>query len=143
MVFNFTPSTNGTFTPPTVQFQLLDAASPGEVSWTVLCNETTFAGLGTSGLFLNESEAANEAGAKALQGLANGTEVNAQQARPKKNCIRSYRLLMAAADQFSDLRFEKSRGWLALLDILWKSVFHQQIFASGQSEAHNVHPRIL
>jgi hypothetical protein len=79
MVFNITPSTNGTFTPPTVVFQLPDPTSQGTVSWSVVCNETTFPGLGTSGLFLEPSQAANAVGAKALQGLANGANVDAQQ----------------------------------------------------------------
>ena len=79
MVFNITPSTNGTFTPPTVLFQLSDPNTPGTVFWKVVCNETTFPGLATSGLFLEPSQAANAVGAKALQGLADGANVNAQQ----------------------------------------------------------------
>ncbi|KIJ27555.1 hypothetical protein M422DRAFT_271225 [Sphaerobolus stellatus SS14] len=79
MMFNITPSNNGTFTPPTVLFQLPDPSRIGTVGWSVVCNETTFAGLGPSGVFLSPSEAANQAGANALQGLANGANVNAQQ----------------------------------------------------------------
>ncbi|KAF8586613.1 hypothetical protein K439DRAFT_1386873 [Ramaria rubella] len=79
MAFNITPSTNGTFTPPTVIFHLLDPMKIGLLAWMVVCNETTFLGLGPSGLFLNDSQAANEAGAKALQELATGSKANAQQ----------------------------------------------------------------
>ena len=82
MIFNVTPSTNGTFTPPTVLFRLLDPKTLGTVSWKVICNETTFPGLGTSGLFLDPSQAANDVGAKALQGLADGSNGNAQQVYP-------------------------------------------------------------
>jgi len=79
MIFNITPSKNGTFTPPTVLFQLPDSSQTGTVSWSVVCNETGFDGLGTSKLFLTPSKAANPVGAKALQGLADGSNVNAQQ----------------------------------------------------------------
>ncbi|KAF8512552.1 hypothetical protein BU17DRAFT_54049 [Hysterangium stoloniferum] len=79
MIFNITPSNNGTFTPPTVIFQLPDPSKLGIVSWNVVCNETVFPGTGTSSLFLEDAQASNAAGAKALQGLANGSVVSAEQ----------------------------------------------------------------
>jgi hypothetical protein len=79
MVFNITPSNNGTFTPPTVLFQLPNPSKVGIISWSVVCNETTFAGMGPSGLFLEDTQAGNAAGAKALQGLANGSVVSAEE----------------------------------------------------------------
>ena len=82
MIFNVTPSTNGTFTSPTVLFRLLDPRTLGIVSRKVTCNKTTFPGLETWGLFLDPSQAANDIGAKALQGLTDGSNGNAQQVYP-------------------------------------------------------------
>ncbi|GJJ15110.1 hypothetical protein Clacol_009385 [Clathrus columnatus] len=78
MVFNVTPPTDA-ISAPTVLFQLPDSTKLGTVSWSVVCNETSFTGLGPSGFFLQDSQADNAAGAKALQGLADGSNVDAQQ----------------------------------------------------------------
>lgn len=78
MVFNITPPVDE-IAGPTVLFQLPDSTKMGTLRWSVVCNETSFVGLGPSGFFLQDSQADNAAGAKALQGLADGVNVDGQQ----------------------------------------------------------------
>lgn len=82
MVFNVTPPVDE-IAAPTVLFQLPDSTKIGTLKWSVVCNETTFAGLGPSGFFLQDSQADNAAGAKALKGLADGVNIDGQQAGSK------------------------------------------------------------
>ena len=78
---NVTPGDNGTFTPPTVNV-IVPEGSSGVVQMRVLTNESTIPGISTGDLFLpaglsNQTDGLN----RALKGLANGTDINAQQVR--------------------------------------------------------------
>jgi len=77
--FNITPGNNGTYTPPTVEIRLNNSAEPGIAAWKVVCNETSLVGLETGGLFLPNTTSNNTALQKALVGLNNGSDVNAQE----------------------------------------------------------------
>ncbi|KAJ3270178.1 hypothetical protein HK104_004971 [Borealophlyctis nickersoniae] len=86
MRFQVTPST--TNAPPNIQF-LLKGDGPGYAQWSVLCNETGFAGLPASDLFLPENAASSyptsgtgsdpAALKNALKGLNDGTNEIAKQ----------------------------------------------------------------
>lgn len=117
MIFNVTLPADET-AAPTVLFQLPDSTKVGTVGWSVVCNETSFAGLGPSGFFLPDSQADNTAGAKALEGLADGVNVDGQQVDYFSFPIDSW-LILYLSDQFPDIPNQEPCRRLAFPHLLW------------------------
>ncbi|QRV98036.1 dynein alpha chain, flagellar outer arm [Ceratobasidium sp. AG-Ba] len=60
--FEVTPSTNGTFTPPTIRVIIpTDSSSLGRVSWSAQVNETNIPSLSVNQVFASDADAANNA----------------------------------------------------------------------------------
>ncbi|KAI1797436.1 hypothetical protein LXA43DRAFT_984433 [Ganoderma leucocontextum] len=78
-----TPGNNGTWTPPTVDIIVPSTAdaqdSARTLRVTVVTNETSLPGLNTQALFLQNGTNGTQGLGTALQGLADGTNVAAQQ----------------------------------------------------------------
>jgi len=76
-----TPGNNGTFAPPTINiFVPSGEHAKGTILARVLTNETSLTGLNTESLFLVSANGTNGL-STALGGLANGTDVTADQVK--------------------------------------------------------------
>ena len=68
VTFNVTPSTNGSYTPPSINI-IKTSSGTAVVTATTVCNETSLEGLSTSQIFLPS----NSANATVSSDLLNGT----------------------------------------------------------------------
>ena len=75
--FYVTPGNNGSYTPPRVDI-IVDEGG-GTVQMLFVTNETTVLGLAPKTLFLSPENTSNPGVMTAIQGLANGSSVDAQQ----------------------------------------------------------------